>query len=180
MGTEDFAEFVARQQGTDVETEVDWAGVRDEWLKDLDTLHKQIQGFLKEYVPHSISYTFTKIELTEPDIGRYLAKRMDIKIGRQQVSLVPVGTLLVGAKGRVDVVGITGRAQILLVDKRAKSPADLIRVTVNFKGSVAASRPAPPQPMSWAWKILTNTAERRFKDLDKKNFFDLLMEIANA
>jgi len=69
----------------------------------------QILGFLREYIKAgTISYGFTEIELNEPDIGIYLAKRMDIKIGRQSVSLVPLGTMLIGCKGRVDAQGPAG------------------------------------------------------------------------
>jgi hypothetical protein len=167
METEDFARFVADQQEAGVDTEIDWAGMREEWLRDLGAFHEKIVGFLQEYINGgSITYDFTEIELAEPDIGRYLARRMDIKIGRQRVSLVPVGTVLVGCKGRVDAVGSAGRAQILLVDEMARSAADLIRI----------GKP----PISWAWKILTNAVQRRFVDLDRESFFALLLEIANA
>jgi hypothetical protein len=179
MKTEDFADFVASQQRVDAD--VDWAGMRDEWLRELDSLHANIAHFLEEYTAAgSISYSFAEVELTEPDIGQYLAKRMDIKIGRQHVSLVPVGTLLVGCKGRVDAQGSAGRAQILLVDERARSAVDLIKVAVNVKGSAPASAAARKPPSSWAWKILTNAAQKQFVDLDKESFFALLMEIANA
>jgi hypothetical protein len=117
---------------------------------------------------HSTNPDFAEIELTEPGIGAYLARRMDIKIGRQHVALIPVGTLLVGCKGRVDLEGSGGRAQILLVDERARSAADRIKVTV----SAATVLPATPAngPRSWAWKILTNSPQRRFEELDRKPF----------
>lgn len=178
METKEFERFVASQQVTNVDAEVDWAQTRDEWLNELNTLYTKIAGFLQEYInAGSISYGFTKIEVTEPELGTYEAKRMDISIGRQHMSLLPVGTLLVGCKGRVDAQGAAGRAQILLVNKRVKSAADLVKVRVNVKGSMP---PSPPEPTSWDWKILTNTIQKRFVDLDKESFFALLMEIANA
>jgi hypothetical protein len=174
METEEFEKFVASQQATDIDTET-----RDEWLKELDSLYRKIDGFLEKYFKDgSVSRDFTEIELTEPGIGAYLVKRMDIKIGRQHVTLVPVGTLLVGCRGRVDAEGSGGRAQILLVDERAKSAADLVKITA----SVGKNLPQSPaqKPTSWAWKILTNSPQRRFVELDKKTFFDLLTEIASA
>jgi len=176
METKDFENFVASQQETDdsaVET-------RDEWLKDLDALHCTVAEFLQDYIKAgSISYSFTEIELTEPGIGKYLAKRMDIKIGRQRVSLVPVGTMLIGCKGRVDAQGSAGRAQILLVDEKARSAADLVKVKVNVGGKGPASPPSR-EPLLWAWKILSNALQRGFVDLDKESFFALLMEVGNA
>jgi len=181
METQDFARFVASQQQTDVGTEIDWAGMRDQWLSELSSLYRKIADFLQEYVANgSVKYSFTQIELNEENIGKYLARRMDIRIGRQSVSLVPVGTLLIGCRGRVDIEGAAGRAQILLVDERATSAADLIKVTVNIKGNVPPPPPPPLQPITWAWKIVSNAAQRRFVDLDKESFFAVLMEIANA
>jgi hypothetical protein len=177
METKDFERFVASQQG---DAGIDWAEVRDEWLRALNSLHGKILGFLREYIKAgTISYGFTEIELNEPDIGIYLAKRMDIKIGRQSVSLVPLGTMLIGCKGRVDAQGPAGHAQILLVNEKVSRAADLIKVTVSVGGKVPHST-RERKPASWAWKILTTTVERRFVDLDKDSFFALLMEIANA
>jgi hypothetical protein len=122
METKDFAEFVASQQKTEAETKINWAETREEWLRNLDSLHQRIVSFLREYIDQgSISYDFTEIELNEPNIGRYMAKRMDITIGRQRVSLVPVGTLLIGSKGRVDGEGFAGRAQTLQVDGKGRA-----------------------------------------------------------
>lgn len=181
MGTQDFGRFVASQHETPIDTKIDWAGMRDEWLRDLGALHQQIVHFLHEFTKAgSISYRFTEIQLTEENLGKYWAKRMDIKIGRQRVSLVPVGTLLIGCRGRVDAVGSAGRAQILLVDERAKSARDLIRVTVSVKGSAPPSVPRRKEPLSWAWKIVNNTPQKKFVDLDRESFLALLMEIANA
>ena len=180
METKDFERFVARQQKTSADTKIDWAQVRKEWIQALNSLHVKIGGFLKDYTEAgSISYSFTEIELNEPELGTYLAKRMDINIGRQHISLVPIGTLLIGCKGRVDAEGPMGLAQILLVSEQAKSAADLIRVTVSVGGKLPPSSPEQKVTM-WAWKILTKTAERRFVDLTKDSFFDLLMEVANA
>ena len=179
METKDFENFVASQQEA-AETTTDWAKTRDRWLEDLDALYRKVADFLEEYVKAgSISYDFTEIELTEPGLGRYLAKRMDIKIGRQYVFLVPLGTMLFGFKGRVEAPGSAGRAQIFLVDERVKRAADLVEVTVNLEGKVPPSPPAQ-EPSAWAWKILSNALQRTFVNLDKESFFELLMEVGNA
>ena len=146
-------------------------------------LHARIADFLRDYVSDgTISYSFVKVTLTEEYIGSYSANRMDIKIGRQRVSLEPVGTLFIGCKGRVDAVGSAGRAQILLINERAKSAADLIQVTVSVGSKGRAPVPPPPRAddISWAWKIVTNTARRQFVDLGKEAFYALLMEVSNA
>jgi len=145
METKEFEQFVASQQQEQRETEIDRAQERDEWLNELQSLYDRIIGFLRPYIDAgSISYSFADIELTEAEIGAYVAKRMDIRIGKQQVSLVPVGTLLIGCKGRVDAQGSAGSAQILLVNERARSAADLIKVRVSL-GSKGQLPPSPPE-----------------------------------
>jgi hypothetical protein len=181
MTTKDFEEFIANQQ--EAGPGIDSARIREEWLKELESLYKKILGFLEKYIAAgSIMYSFTEIEITEPEIGTYRAKRMDLRIGRQRVSLVPVGTMLIGCRGRVDIDGVAGRAQILLVDERARTARDLIKVSVRVGvgRKLPPQPPPPPEPSSWAWKILTRSVERQFMDLEKESFFEVVMEVANA
>lgn len=181
MGTQDFRKFVASQHVPDTGLDINWAEMRDEWLTDLDSLYKLIVEFLEEYIQAgSISYGFADVQLSEENLGEYRATRMDIKIGKQLVSLIPVGTLLVASKGRVDAVGSSGRAQILLLDQRARGPTDLIKVTVSIGKDIPPPAPPQGQPISWAWKIVTNAAPRKFVDLNKESFLALLMDIAHA
>jgi hypothetical protein len=50
MGANAFAEFVASQQPTPEEAEIDWAAERDEFLRNLQMLYERVGAFLKEYV----------------------------------------------------------------------------------------------------------------------------------
>jgi hypothetical protein len=180
MKVEDFSKFVADQQET-VDEAKSWAEVRDEWLKELDALYDRIEDYLQDYIKAgSISCRFTEVELNEEKIGPYLAKKMDIKIGRQHAYLEPLGTLLIGFKGRVDVVGSAGRGQLVLVNSNVRQAADLFVVRWGVEGALPPPPGPPKQPISWAWKILTNTSPPRFVDLDREQFLELLMEIANA
>jgi hypothetical protein len=184
MGTNAFDKFVARQQAK-VAEEPDWTKTRDEWLATLHSLHASIIDYLTKYIENgSITYKFIEIPLTEEYIGSYFAKQMDITIGRQKVSLIPRGTLFIGCKGRVDVIGAAGQAQLLLINEKARTPADLIHVTatVHKKGETPAPPPPSPkrEPVSWAWKIVTSTTPRRFVNLDKDSLFGLLMEVSNG
>jgi hypothetical protein len=191
MGANAFSEFVARQQPVPEEAQIDWAAERDQFLSNLDLLFRQVDGFLEEYTADgSVTRRFTQVSLTEEDIGTYSAPRMEIRIGRQAVSLQPIGTLLIGSKGRVDAVGTAGRAQILLVNAHVKRAADLINVTVSVTGGRFPSPPPPgppppiEEPISWTWKIVTRNPSLRggfgFVELDKESFFSLLMEVANG
>ena len=180
MGANDFAKFVADQQTSAAEDSTDWTGMLEEYLKDLNLLYRKLVDFLSEYEEKgSISHSFGTKALTEENIGTYVAPKMDIKIGRQYIHLEPAGTLLIGIRGRVDVIGSAGRAQILLVHEKAKSAAELYPVWVNVGG-----KPGVPdrqeQLYPWVWKIATRGVPKKFVEIDKDSFYELLMEIANA
>jgi hypothetical protein len=93
--------------------------------------------------------------------------------------MTPIGTLLIGAKGRVDVVGPAGRARLVLVNSIASGPT--IRVTVSIGG-----KPEPPtaevepKEITWEWKIATSPPAIRYIELTQESLFRALMEVANG
>jgi hypothetical protein len=141
MPKTDFDEFVKRQQATTSDAaSIDWDKQRDEWLGYLDMLYTQIESFLETYLSAGQARCeYSQITLNEENIGSYTAKQMVLKIGRQQVIFAPTGTLLIGMKGRVDVLDPAGGARLFLVNKKATSARSLIKVTVS------AGRTPPPQ-----------------------------------
>jgi hypothetical protein len=182
MDNRTFDEFVSRQQEPVPETtSINWEERRDEWLTHLDSLYSKVESFLSKYVSSGqIRYEYRPIELNEQYIGSYAAKQMVLKIGRQEVDLVPIGTLLIGSKGRVDVRGPAGRAQMLLVDAEVSDPRSLIHVTVGVGGKPPAAPSRPPRQIEWEWKIVTRPPERRFIRITQETFFNLVMEVANG
>ena len=182
MGNTDFDRFVERQQQQAAEVAaIDWEDERDQWLARLDELYTKIESFLSKYIRSGrITVDLLQRILNEENIGSYEAPQLILRIGSQQVNLIPVGTLLVGAKGRVDVMGPAGQAQILLVDKRATGPGSLIHVTVAHAGKMPTPPKAKTGKVEWEWKIATRPPERRFIEITQDSLFQLIMEVANG
>ncbi len=183
MDSKDFDEFVKRQQGgaSVADVEINWERERDEWLAHLDRLYSKVESFLGKYVSSGqIRYEYRSIDLNEENIGSYAAKQMVLRIGRQEVDLVPIGTLQIGSKGRVDVNGPAGRAQILLVDSKVSDPRALVHVTVSVGGKLPPQPSKRTQEIKWAWKIVTRPPERRFIEITQQSLFQLIMEVANG
>lgn len=178
----DFDQFVAREQAAAAETAtIDWDKQRDEWLERLDALYAKIESFLTKYLSkRQIRAEYVGLILNEENIGRYEARQMVIRIGRQQVDLVPIGTLLIGAKGRVDAIGPAATAPLLLVDKKVVSPASQVHVQVGVSGRLPEMPKARTPDIEWEWKILTRPPERRFIELTQQNFFNLILEVTNG
>jgi len=177
MNTSSFDDFVKRQQGGSF----DWTKERDEWLRNLESLYKQVESFLSQYVTSGeINLRYRAVTLNEEHIGSYEAKQLIISIGRSEIHLEPIGTFIIGAKGRVDIVGPNGRAQLLLVDKKAENTRSLIRVTVTLGEKAPVPAPQPAEPVEYAWKCLTRPPARDLLDLTRESFHQLLMEVSNG
>jgi hypothetical protein len=180
-GNTDFSEFVKRQQtAAALDEPVDWTRERDNWLVHLEELYDQIESFLAQYIKTGqIRSSYRDIELNEENIGTYVARQMILKIGRQQITMTPVGTLLIGAKGRVDIVGPAGRTRLVLVNSESSGP--VIKVTVNIGGRPESAAPeAAAKEIKWAWKIATSPPTIRYIELTQESLFQALMEVANG
>jgi hypothetical protein len=177
----EFDAFVQKQKTTaEAEAAIDWAGERDYWLGRLNELHQMIESALKEYIDAgAISVSRTNIQLNEENIGPYLAPQLTIKIGPKTINLVPVGTLLIGTKGRVDVIGPAGRARFMLVHKDATRPT--VKVVVGINGQPGASTTSEPAtPITWAWKIVTAPPRVSYVDLTAESLYNALIEVTNG
>lgn len=181
----DFDTFVNSQQPV-AEPEsvtIDWDKQRDEWLGYLDSLYKDIEQFLKPYIDtQRIIYQYQDIELNEDNIGSYNARRLILKIGRQEVTFTPVGTLLIGSKGRVDVLGSAGRARLILTDRDAVGARSLIRVTVHVGNNPPPTQSPQSAPINidWVWKIVTSPPSYDFIDLTQETLFNMILEVTNG
>jgi hypothetical protein len=185
MPKTDFDEFVKRQQAEKKEAAFNWDSQRDEWLNYLNALYAQIESFLKSYLSAGEAQCeYRDWPLNEENIGSYTARQMILKIGRKEVTFTPVGTLLIGMKGRVDVLGPAGTARLALLDKKATSARSLIKVTVSVvgKGKAPPSPPSTSQPRQpeWVWKIVSRPPEIKFTDLTQDAFFEMILAVANA
>ncbi len=177
----DFDAFVKGQQPTATNDEpVNWEQVRDDWLRRLNELYEKIESFLAKYIDSGeIKREYREITLNEENIGSYTARQMILRIGRQEVDLTPAGTLLFGARGRVDIFGPAGRTRFLLVDSEASEPRIKVTVTIGGKPQTPP-REVSPKEIKWAWKIATSAPRIQFIELTPESLFQALMEVAHA
>ncbi len=184
MSRADFDKFIERQQAEQKKAEAfDPKQHLQQWLDYLDALYKQINGYLEAYVTKGTAkIEYRDVQLNEDFIGQYTARQLLLNIGRSMVIFKPVGTMLIGSKGRVDVQGPRGNARLGLINKQATNARQLIRVTVSLPGDPAPSQPTPEEvaKIEWAWKIITPAPEMRFIDLTEDTFFDMILSVADA
>jgi hypothetical protein len=182
-----FKDFVQRQRKPASEDVVDWRKEKEERLAHLERLYNLASEYLHEYInSNAIQVYKSSIELNEENIGTYAAKRLTIVIGAQEITLTPVGTLLIGTKGRVDVKGSAGSSRLVLINKGITRPEQMIRITSTIVRPGKMSSPPPtlpetlPEKIEWTWRIVSRPPTMQFIDLNKETFYQMLMEVSNG
>jgi hypothetical protein len=183
MDERDFNSFVQRQQSAPEQSpSVDWVKERVEWLAYLNKLYRQIEEFLKPYSSKKLIHIeYKEMHLDEESVGSYHTEIMVIKIGPQELTLTPKGTLLVGSKGRVDIIGALGKARLVLVDETTLVQKAKVTPEVPDTGALRSSLADVETPKSeWVWKIVSLPPDLVFVDLTQDSFFKVMMEISNG
>jgi len=177
MSSSDFADFVKRQSERSNEPEIDWEKTKDEWLQRLSELYKSVEGYLKDFTESGqIKIQSVPIYLSEEKLGTYSASKVTIDIGAQHVELVPVGTLLIGSAGRVDMKGPRRTVRIVLADRDSDAPRVAFRV---FDPSKPQTAPAE-RKVNWTWKLVSEQPQIRYLPLTEEGFKAALLDVADA
>jgi hypothetical protein len=180
-----FDEFVKKQIES---SEADSGGLSLErekaiWLEKLEQLYSLVRQSLSKYLGDgSIRLEFSDITLQEEQLGSYTVKEAHVAMGRQVVKLTPLGTFLLGARGRVDMTGPRGIARFVVVPPGARAPQVIITAAVLG----ATAPPAPPiksktaAPETWVWKIATQPPRVTYVELTEESFREALMKVVNG
>jgi len=177
MTNKDFDAFVARQMPKK-ESKVDWTKQREEWLGYLSNFYQQVEEFLDDYVKNGhISINSGVKSIIEEGIGEYEVKTATIKIGTSEIKLEPIGTNVIGAKGRVDMNGSNGTVRFVLVDQDASEPK--ISVQIWAEGE-KPQQPAKLKEVKLAWKISTPPPYIKYMELNSESFRESIMAVANG
>ena len=172
MSKKDFDDYLKKLETTDDESEIDWAKQKEEWLMNLTLFYQMIENYLREY--KSLIFEYNKININEEYIGTYEADSMTIKFRGNKVNFYPIGTNLIGSKGRVDMEGSASKIRFVLVDKNTTGPTVVSQILPCESAEVESHE------TEWVWKIATHPPSIKFVELNQDTFFDALMEVING
>lgn len=85
---------------------------------------------------------------------------------------------MIGARGRVDMIGPKGIVRLVIVPKDSSGPK--IRVNIRKQDEPASKKDDVKSILDWDWKISTPPPNIRYFDLNKESFQDALMDILNG
>jgi hypothetical protein len=114
--SQSLAELLERKRKqTNEADKIDWDERRTAYIDTVRQLYEQIKVLLGESV-HQVQLVYRPKELTENYIGTYAINDMSMIIGGEQVRFSPRGRNILGADGRVDVIGERGTIPLVYQD----------------------------------------------------------------
>ena len=173
-----FEDFVDQQISEAEQAQLmNWPQRRKDWINHLNKFYELIGGFLEKYIKEEkIHIRWTTKHINEDYIGNYDVKSLEVLIGAViKIHFDPIGTNLIGAKGRVDMHGPHGTVRFLLVPKTDSSPAT--RVIIREAPVRVKDEPTVEE---CAWKIATRPPNIKYIELEEESFLSAIMEVANA
>lgn len=175
MNPSKFQAFLAEQKQQKQESEqVDWQATKQAWLNQANGFVESIKEFLAEF-QSDINFEVERVSLTEEYLGSYQVPKLIVRLPKETIEFVPVGTLLIGAHGRYDMKGQAGTVKWVLVPETAEKPTISIRM---------ADEPEPPKtksnPTELAWKIATPPPHIRYIPFTQESLLEAIMEVSHG
>jgi len=175
MTTDRFSAFVAAELESARNDPFDADARIREWLDEVEALYRQVESFLAAFTASgAIRLERRPTTLNEEFLGTYEISRLVIEIGPKQVELRPIGALIFGAHGRVDLIGPRDSRKLVLVDKAASRA----RIRVLGEEDVEREKRNPPPPPTWAWKF-SEGPRRDYVELDERAFKEAVLAVAS-
>lgn len=116
MQNEKFMEMVRQRASEQQEQTIDWTDRRDWWIEQVKSLLACVKAWLKPLTDEgTVRVTCSNITLNEEKtLGEYEVPQASVRLGSEELKLKPVGSVIVGGFGRIDVIGPMGRAMLVL------------------------------------------------------------------
>ena len=144
------------RQDQDYQFDLDKPTLVAEWKAATEQITHEIRGYLAEYESDgSMRISTERVEIQEESLGSYFVQALNIAVGPEVVMVRPVGRLIAGAVGRVDL-------------HRQGYPGEDDRIMLLREGPERWSISQPPERGAPAAGRLRADVARRFVPLTKE------------
>src|SRR5947208_2536377 len=118
-------EFLRKKSNQQPPEPIDWNARKKSWEFALSELYKHLESFLDNLKGEGIlKISHRPVTVQEDYIGSYQVDQLVLSVGHEQVVFAPKGITVVGAKGRVDVLGQAFTRTLLWVNGNGSSASD--------------------------------------------------------
>ncbi|MCP4696958.1 MAG: hypothetical protein GY862_08930 [Gammaproteobacteria bacterium] len=144
---------------------IDWSRRKTFWLEAIETFYKQLFFWITPLRKNGLlDWKIIRETRTEPYVGHYEFEKVILSMSGEVVTIEPVGILLIGVFGRIDMKGSRGTTKLVLVPKEFSEPKIEAHV--------------PPLSMDrLTWKIATPPPGIHYFELDDNSFSEALLSI---
>lgn len=141
------------------EQDVDWAERLKWWVDRVNELLSSMEQWLAPLIADgTIRVSHDRMQINEDMLGHYELPVLNLNFGESFLCIKPVGSVIIGAFGRIDVEGPTGRAMLILTtDEEADTPS--------IKREEAR------------WFIVNPEQQQRLFTLDERVFKQLVLDL---
>jgi hypothetical protein len=116
MSAAKLQEFI-RSRSKSSSKQVNFSGRKKAWIDSITTLYQEVDKWLTPLLKDkSVRFHKTTVEIAEDHIGTYQIDILHILIGKDKVSFIPKGALVIGGNGRIDILGPRA-SQTLILNK---------------------------------------------------------------
>ncbi|MGG1655864.1 MULTISPECIES: hypothetical protein [Geobacillus] len=179
MGLEHLEQFLKQKKEERERKQLNREELKKQWLREIESFYRQIEPFLTPLQEKGLlSVKRENIKIQEELLGEYTTEKWQLHFPDQIVMIEPVGKEVIGANGRIDMIGKNETVKFLLVDQQALSP----NITVSFPNLPAEAFKKrgllrDKDDIEYAWKIATPPPNIRFLELNEDSFSDALLEV---
>lgn len=182
MGKEKFEEFI--NQSETQEEKIDWEKRKQWFIEKVNEFYKVIDSYLEPY-KDKIKINAIETVIYEDELGSYKVKKRILNVKGHKVEFTPIGTIIIGAWGRIDMEGSNGKVKFVLVPEYSEAPKIESKILLNDKDikkweEKQKKEAEKIKKAKKVWKIATPPPNIRYFDLDEDIFFDKLMEVING
>ena len=115
MSKKDLTDFFSAKR-TAAGDSIDWVAKRNEWIEDVGKLYDTVvNDYLAAAVKEGVvSTSRVDKDISEEFIGKYTIAELRVWVGDEQVVFSPKGRNIIGAAGRIDLIGDMGERTLVL------------------------------------------------------------------
>jgi len=157
---------------------VDWETRKTWWLGKINHLYNDVKEWLAPLVPEALYIEEDTMEVYEERLGSYEAPQLNINLYTEVVKLIPIGTIIIGGLGRVDLIGDEGSVMIILEQKGQHRPQARVYMGEEELKSKKQSKLPNYNKMDTEWIIPTEKGRlRKYQVLTREVFNNALMRV---
>ena len=125
MSSSKLDEFLRTKSNQQAPEPIDWNAKKMSWEFALNELYTHLESFLGNLISEGVlKLSRRPVTVQEDYIGSYQVEQLVLSVGQEQVVFAPKGVTVIGAKGRVDVLGQASTRTLLWVKGNGSSPSD--------------------------------------------------------